>query len=114
MIRRLARLIATMILAVVVIAFVVWSVLAIWFDGPQSRVVASAIAGVIALASIALAVLVRPFLRGLVVALMPAVVVALWWTSLVPSNTRDWTPDVAHTARATFDGSWVTIKNVRN
>jgi len=52
--------------------------------------------------------------RGLVVALMPVVLVALWWTAIPPSNTRDWTPDVARTARATFDGSRVTIENVRN
>jgi hypothetical protein len=45
---------------------------------------------------------------------MPLFVVALWWTSIAPSNTRDWTPDVARTARATFDGSQVTIQNVRN
>jgi hypothetical protein len=42
------------------------------------------------------------------------VAVALWWTSIPPSNTRDWTPDVARTARAVFDASRVTIENVRN
>ena len=45
---------------------------------------------------------------------MPIVAIALWWTSIPPSNSRDWTPDVARTARATFDGSHVTIQNVRN
>jgi hypothetical protein len=104
----------TMLLAVVVIASVAWSVLAIWFDGPQSRVVAGAIAGVIVLVSISLTVLVRPFLRGLAVAFMPVVVVALWWTSIMPSNSREWTSDVARTAHASFDGSHVTIQNVRN
>jgi len=49
-----------------------------------------------------------------VTALLPVVAITLWWTSIPPSNTRDWTPDVAHTARATFDGSRVTIENVRN
>jgi hypothetical protein len=45
---------------------------------------------------------------------LPIVAVALWWSSIPPSNSRDWTPDVARTARATFDGSHVTIQNVRN
>jgi hypothetical protein len=42
------------------------------------------------------------------------VAVALWWMSIPPSNTRDWTPDVARTARASFYGGRVTIQNVRN
>jgi hypothetical protein len=71
-------------------------------------------AGGLALTSIALAALVRPFLKGLVAALLPVVAVAVWWASIPPSNTRDWPPDVARTARAAFHGSSVTIQNVRN
>ena len=114
MFRRTVRLVATLALAVIVVAAVAWAALALWFDGPQLRVIAGAMAGGLVLASCALAVLVRPFLRGLVVALMPVIVVALWWTAIPPSNTRDWAPDVARTARATFDGGRVTIENVRN
>ena len=54
----------------------------------------------------------RPVGKGLGLAMLPAV--AIWWTSIPPSNTCDWSPDVARTARATFDGSRVTITNVRN
>jgi len=88
--------------------------MALWFDGPQSRVLAALMAGGFALVSLLLTILVRPLLRGLAVALLPIAAVALWWTSIPPSNTRDWAPDVARTARATFDGSRVTIQNVRN
>jgi hypothetical protein len=101
-------------LSVIVVAGVAWGALALWFDGPQSRVLAGTMAGGLALFSILLAVLVRPILRGLGAALLPLVAVALWWTSIPPSNTRDWTPDVARTARAVFDASRVTIENVRN
>jgi hypothetical protein len=114
MFRRTVRLVATLALSVIVVAAVAWAAMALWFDGPQLRVIAGAMAGGLVLASCALAVLVRPFLRGLVVALMPVIVVALWWTAIPPSNTRDWAPDVARTARATFDGGRVTIENVRN
>jgi hypothetical protein len=114
MIRRAARIVATLILFVIIAAAVGWAAMALWIDGPHSRVLAGMLAGALVLASIALAALVRPLFRGLVVALMPAVLVALWWTAIPPSNTRDWTPDVARTARATFDGSRVTIENVRN
>ena len=114
MVRRAIRLIAILALSVVVVAGVSWGAMALWFDGPQSRVLTGAMAGGLALVSILLAAIIRPFLRGLAVALLPVAAVALWWTSIPPSNTRDWAPDVARTARATFDGIHVTIENVRN
>jgi len=114
MARRAVRLLATITLSVIVVAAVAWSAMAIWFDGPQSRVLAGSMVAGLALVSIFLAALVRPLFRGLAVALFPVIIVALWWTSIPASNTRDWTPDVARTARASFDGSRVTIENVRN
>jgi Domain of unknown function (DUF4105) len=114
MIGRAVRLLATMMLSVIVVAAVAWAAMAIWFDGPHSRIVAAPMAAGLAIVCIILAVAVRPLLRGLVVALFPVIVVGLWWTAIPASNTRDWTPDVARTARATFDGSRVTIENVRN
>ncbi|MGC1396945.1 DUF4105 domain-containing protein [Candidatus Binatus sp.] len=114
MIRRVAGILATIVMLVIVVAAVAWGVLAIWFDGPHSRMLAAPMAAGLAIVSIVLAAIVRPLLRGLVVALFPVIVVALWWTSIPPSNARDWTPDVSRTARVTFDGSRVTIENVRN
>ena len=114
MVRRVLRMIVTVVLFLSVVAGVAWSVLALWFDGPDSRALAGMMAGGLTLVSIALATLVRPFLRGLVAALLPVVAVALWWASISPSNTRDWSPEVARTARAAFHESSVTIQNVRN
>ena len=114
MLGRAVRLIATLMLSVIVFAAVAWGVMCIWIDGPHSRVIAAPMAAGLAIVCIILASIVRPLLRGLVVALFPVIVVALWWTAMPPSNTRDWTPDVARTARATFHGSRVTIENVRN
>ncbi len=114
MARRALRSIATVALSAIVVAAVAWGALALWFDGPQSRVLAGTMAGGLALASVLLTALVRPFLKGLVVALLPVIAVALWWASIPPSNTRDWTPDVARTASAAFHGASVTIQNVRN
>jgi hypothetical protein len=111
---RAVRFIATLALSAIVVAGVAWGALALWFDGPQSRVLATTMAIGLAAVSILLVALVRPLLKGLFAALLPVVAVALWWISIPPSNARDWTPDVARTARATFDGSRVTIENVRN
>jgi hypothetical protein len=114
MVRRVLRIIVTVLLFLSVVAGVAWSVLALWFDGPDSRVLAGTMVGGLALISFLLAALFRPFLRGLVAALLPVVAVAFWWASIPPSNTRDWSPDVARTARAAFHGSSVAIQNVRN
>jgi hypothetical protein len=114
MVLRAVRLIATLMLSAIVLAAVAWAAMAIWFDGPHSRILAAPMAAGVAIVSIILAVAIRPLMRGLVVALFPVIVVALWWTAIPASNTRDWTPDVARAARATFDGSGVTIENVRN
>ena len=114
MVRRALHVIMTVVLFVIVVVGVPWGALALWFDGSSSHALAGTMAGGLALVCILLAALIRPFLRGLVLALLPVVAVALWWASIRPSNTRDWSPDVARTARAAFHGSSVTIQNVRN
>ena len=42
------------------------------------------------------------------------VVVLLWWSSLQPSNDRDWQPDLAVLPYADIAGNEVTIHNIRN
>jgi len=112
--RRAVRILATIVLSMLVAIGVAWATLALWLDGPQSRTLAGTLAVGLVLVIVLSLALIRPLLRGLAVAAVPIVAVALWWSTIPPSNTRDWTPDVARTARATFDGSRVTIQNVRN
>ncbi|HUO06086.1 MAG TPA: DUF4105 domain-containing protein [Candidatus Binataceae bacterium] len=114
MIRRTVRLLGTVLLAALAVAAVTWSVLALWFDGPESRLAAGCMAAGVAAGSLLLAAFIRPLARGLSAGLLPVVVVAVWWASISPTNIRNWSPDVARNARATFDGSRVTIQNVRN
>lgn len=40
--------------------------------------------------------------------------ILIWWLSISPSNDRQWQPDVAKLAHATFDGDKVTVHNIRN
>jgi len=112
--RRAVRILATIVLSMLVAIGVAWATLALWLDGPQSAPLAGTLALGLILAIVLSLALIRPLLRGLAISVLPIVIVALWWSSIPPSNTRDWTPDVARTARATFDGSHVTIQNVRN
>jgi hypothetical protein len=113
MIRRSLRSSVTLLLTLVV-AGVAWSTLALWFDGSNSRLLAATMGAAIAAASALLVSFVRPFLRGPLAALLPVMMVILWWISIPPTNSRDWSPDVARTARAAFDGNSVTIQNVRD
>jgi Domain of unknown function (DUF4105) len=110
MIRFAGRAIAV---AVVILA-VAWGALGLWFDGSASRVLAGGLAAGLAVICIAMVALIRPLYRGVIAALIPVIAVAFWWMSIAPSNTRDWTPDVTRVAQTTFDGSHVTIENVRN
>jgi len=114
MIERGVCSIATLLLLAFVAVGVLWSALALWFDGPNSHLLGATMSAGIVAASWLLAVRLRPFLGGLLAALLPVVVVVVWWTSLMPTNSRDWTPDVARPTRAIFDGPFVTIQNVRN
>jgi hypothetical protein len=108
--RHIAKAVSIVIFAGVVI----WSALALWFDGPRSRLLAATLCAGIAIVSFWLAARVRPYSIGLLTASIPAVLVMVWWVSIAPSTSRDWTPDVARTAGAVFRGSSVTVRNVRN
>jgi hypothetical protein len=54
--------------------------------------------------------------RGPVLALLGAAFLALlgYWSTIRPSNDRDWAPEGARLARATVDGDLITIHDVRN
>jgi hypothetical protein len=112
--RRVGHAIVTALMAAIVAAGVAWSMLALWFDGPTSRAATGTLAIAAALGSLLMAVRIRPLRRGLVAAMVPVVAVGVWWSTIAPSNGRDWAPDVAQTARASFDGNRVTIRNIRN
>jgi hypothetical protein len=91
-----------------------WAVLAIWFDAPLASPVRAAFAAACGLGSLALLFALRRLLLALLASLVPVVLVVLWWTSIPPSNDREWMPDVARPPRAEIDGDRVVIHNVRN
>ena len=104
------RVVSYTVIAVVVL----WSVAAVWIDGPTSRILAASLCVVVAVAALLVLLLVRPWWWGGVAALVPFVIVLGWWLSLAPSNTRNWQPDVARLPSAEIDGSRVVIRNLRN
>jgi hypothetical protein len=113
-VKRLASGILRAVVCTVIVLVIAWSVAAVWIDGPTSRTLAAALCALVAAASLISLVLIRPWWRAAAAAVAPFVIVVAWWLSLTPSNTRDWQADVARLPSAEFDGSRVTIRNLRN
>jgi hypothetical protein len=91
-----------------------WGTLALWFDGPASRVLAGGLAGAFALGAVLLPLVVRRPSRALVALLVAFGLLLGWWFSIAPQNDRDWLPDVARPATAVVHGNVLTIDDLRN
>lgn len=112
--RGLAAASLRVVLTALIVLVVIWSVAAIWIDGPKNRELAGMLCIVVAAGSLLLLLVVQPWWWSLATAVVPFVVVLAWWLSIAPSNERDWQSDVARLPSATVAGDRVTIRNVRN
>jgi hypothetical protein len=113
---RLARWIGFICLAAAILLVGGWCALAVWFRLPTAaaiRDVAGAALLVLTLGTIGCLATARRW-RVLSVYVAVVAAVAVWWTTIRPSNDRDWAPDVARTATATIDGDRLVIDNVRD
>lgn len=102
--------------AVVLLVFAGWSELAILLNSPLesgARVgVATLVAAVFLAGSMSvLAKVLRRLVLPLVV--VTAVGVIAWWSSIQPSDTRNWRPDVARKPLVTIKGDDLELRNVR-
>ena len=98
----------------IMLAIGVWGALALYFRGPGSNGLHLVLAGAYVAAMIALYILLRtPLHRLLGIAGLFALILA-WWTTIRPSNDRDWMPDVAVLPYATIDGNRIAVHNIRN
>lgn len=111
---RLSRLILRLVVSLILALAILWAAAALWIDGPESRLLAGALAGGLVLIAATAAVLVRPWRRATVAVFAPFAVVLAWWLTLAPNNDRDWQPDVVRLPTATLNGSLLTVRNVRN
>jgi hypothetical protein len=110
---RLTPLLLRIAVSLALLFAIAWAAAALWIDGPESRVLAGMLAGVVVVSALA-AALVRPRWQAAAAVFVLFAIVLAWWLTLVPSNDRDWQPDVAHVPTATIEGSHLTIRNLRN
>ena len=104
-------------LALLIAAIGVWGALLLEYAGPRSDRLRNAL--VIGFALAAAASLIAIFFRrwrwpaiGVYAVLCSGL--AVLWSSLAPTNDRDWQTGLAVLAHATIDGDKVTIDNIRN
>jgi hypothetical protein len=107
------RTLLGVVAAMVIAGVTAWCSFALYL-GPlraSAAAITMAIVGISAAASI--------FVPRIRLIAMPAFVIALAcfalaWSTVKPSNQRDWQPDVAVLPDATFEGDLVTVHNIRN
>jgi len=93
-----------------------WALFAVLLAGAHAAALAPArwtIAALLAVAWLAALWRLSPVRAAGAGVLLFAAVLA-WWTSLAPSNERDWVPEQARSAWAEIDGPRVTLHDVRD
>ena len=104
-------------LALLMILFGGWGVLALVFSNAGKEAIHDTAAGsfgvltIVAVTAFFVPLWRRPVWAAF--ALSGAVLLA-WWSSVLPSNDRDWQDDVSVLSDASVDGDLVTVHNIRN
>lgn len=100
---RLARWIGLTLLAVTLMVFGGWSTLAIWFRFDAAEPVRDLLAGLVVLLTVVAVVCLARSRRWTALAAYAAfsAAIVVWWSTVTPSNDRDWQPDVARSVIAT-------------
>lgn len=114
---RLAKAAGLTLLGALMLISAAWGVLALSYFDRVNPTVRSGLAAAFGIASLGalIGLAMRRWRRRAVAAyavLFAALLVA--WSTLVPSNDRDWQPEVAVLPYATLDGDLLTMHNVRN
>lgn len=113
--RRALRIISICVLVIVLLSASAWGVLALLYAGHEgdSGVRTTAVAAFVGV-SLAAFIWLRPFFRALAVWGVGFLAIIVWWSTLQPSNDRDWQPDVAKVAWAEVSGDQLKFHNVRD
>ena len=100
--------------AITVFFMTAWaSLAAYWSDIPNATARTLLAAGIV-LTTILTFALIRRKGVALVAFLAVWSLFTLWWCSIIPSNCRNWQPDVAVLPYAEISGDTVTVRNIRN
>jgi hypothetical protein len=111
--RRIGKVFGVGLLGIVVIGMTLWGMGALYYSPLPARLgsVLAAAFGLVTAGAFLVLPRRRRTLLGFV--LVWGALVG-WWSTIAPSNDRDWQPDVAVLPSATVEGGLVTLHNIRN
>ena len=115
--RRVGRILGLTALGLAFAGLTAWGAGALYFAGPGGPTVRQALAmalGVVGLAAIGALFLRRWRWRAVLAFAAVLALLVGWWSTITPSNDRDWQPEVAVLPYATIQGDVVTVHNIRN
>lgn len=112
--RKVATTAGVLVLGFLVICMTSWASLAIYYSDLPGDYLRTALAGLFALSTLAAFLFLPHRLRTLLWFFGVFVLVVVWWTTIPPSNSRDWQVDVAVLPYATIEGDLVTLHHIRN
>ena len=101
-------------IAVALLAMAAWWSLALLYRLPGPSWLTTAVPVLYALGVVVLLLRLRPFGRAALVVLASFLVLAAWWSTVRPSNDRDWAREYARIPYGEVDGDRLTLHNVRN
>ena len=115
--RLLARLFGPFVVALVILAVTAWGALALVYSSLLTEPLRAPAAGLFGLGGIVAAAVVlfsRRRWRAAGAFAAAFLLLLAWWSTVRPSNDRDWQPEVAVLPYATIDGDLITLHNIRN
>jgi hypothetical protein len=114
---RVVKILLLIIAGTVVVGIMGWVSLVLWFTLPVSddiRTVVAATYAAVAAGALLFSLGRRKFTGFLTFLVVSLGAVLVWWSTIEPSNDRQWLRDVAKPATAEFDGDLVTLRNIRD
>ena len=106
------RFLATVVSGLILFAGAAWGTAALYYTGHRAFAILFGIIGLISIVALVLRVRIWSVV-SIVTFLVAFGILLAWWSTIKPSNSRDWQPDVARIATSTIEGDLVTIRDIR-
>jgi len=114
--KMIGRMVLAGLAALVMLCSGAWGALALWYQLPGGtlvKILGSVIWSLVVIALAAVAIGRRSWLPLGAYVAMYALLLG-WWSSIAPSNLRDWADDVSRPLTGHIEGNQVTLDNVRD
>ena len=115
--RWIGRSVLILLISIVMAAMTVWGALAIYYSnlpGEGLRAVLAALFALFGVAALVWYLFSAKRTRPCFIFLAAFLLLVAWWSTIPPSQDRDWAPEYTKPAYATINGDLVTFHNIRN